>query len=67
MVFKIVILGLLVVVLISLGSALAAMAKGDKSDKMLKSLSWRIGLSVAIFILLLIGQATGLIAPHGLS
>ena len=66
MIFKIVILSLLVIVLVSLGSALAAMAKGDKSDKMIKSLSWRIGLSVAIFILLLIGQATGLITPHGL-
>jgi len=66
MIFKIVILSLLVVVLVSLGSALAAMAKGDKSDKMIKSLSWRIGISVAIFILLLIGQATGLITPHGL-
>ena len=67
MVFKIVILSLLVVVLISLASALVAMAKGDKSDKMLKSLSWRIGLSVLIFILLLIGQAMGFITPHGLS
>ena len=66
MVFKIVILSLLFVVLISLGSALIAMAKGDKSDRMLKSLTWRIGLSVFIFILLLIGQATGLITPHGL-
>jgi hypothetical protein len=66
MIFKIVILCLLLVVLISLGSALAAMAKGDKSDKMLKSLSWRIGLSVLIFILLLIGQAMGFITPHGL-
>ena len=67
MIFKIVILSLLLVVLVSLGSALVAMAKGDKSDKMLKALSWRIGLSVCIFILLLIGQATGLITPHGLS
>jgi hypothetical protein len=67
MVFKIVILSLLLVVIISLGSALIAMTKGDNSDKMLKSLSWRIGLSVCIFILLLIGQATGLITPHGLS
>ncbi len=67
MIFKIVILGLLAVVLISLGSALVAMAKGDKSDKMLKALTWRIGLSVAIFILLLIGQAMGFITPHGLS
>ncbi len=66
MIFKIFILSLLVVVLISLGSALAAMAKGDKSDKMVKALTWRIGLSAAIFILLLIGQAMGLITPHGL-
>ncbi len=67
MIFKIVILSLLLVVLVILGSALVAMAKGDKSDKMLKSLTWRIGLSVCIFILLLIGQAMGLITPHGLS
>jgi len=66
MIFKIVIIALLVVVLISLGSALVAMTKGDKSDKMVKALSWRIGLSIGIFILLLIGQAMGLITPHGL-
>ena len=66
MIFKIVILSLLLIVLISLGSALVAMAKGDKSDRMLKSLSWRIGLSVVIFILLLLGQAMGFITPHGL-
>ena len=67
MIFKVVILSLLFVVLISLGAALVAMAKGDKSDRMLKSLTWRIGLSVLIFILLLIGQAMGLITPHGLT
>jgi hypothetical protein len=67
MIFKIVILSLLLVVLVSLGSALVAMARGDKSDKMLKALTWRIGLSVCIFILLLIGQAMGFITPHGLS
>ena len=67
MVFKIVIISLLFIVLISLASALIAMTKGDKSDKMLKSLSWRIGLSVLIFILLLIGQAMGFITPHGLA
>ncbi len=66
MIFKIVILSLLLVVLVSLGSALVAMTKGDKSDKMLKALSWRIGLSVGIFMLLLIGQAMGFITPHGL-
>lgn len=67
MIFKILIVVLLLVVVISLGSALYHLVnnKGN-SDKLVKSLSWRIGLSVGIFILLLIGQATGLIQPHGL-
>ncbi len=66
MIFKGVILSLLFIVVLSLGSALVAMVKGDNSDRMLKSLTWRIGLSVLIFILLLVGQAMGLITPHGL-
>ncbi|HED36065.1 MAG TPA: twin transmembrane helix small protein [Gammaproteobacteria bacterium] len=67
MIFKIVILTLLAIVIISLGSALYHLVgkKGD-SDKLIKSLTWRIGLSAFIFILLLIGQAVGLITPHGL-
>lgn len=67
MIFKIVILVLLAIVLISLGTALYHLVsnKGD-SDKLVKSLTWRIGLSVFIFILLFIGQAIGLITPHGL-
>ena len=67
MIFKIIVLVLLAIVLISLGSALYHLVsnKGD-SGKLLKSLTWRIGLSVFIFILLFIGQAIGLIVPHGL-
>ena len=66
--FKIVIVVLLFFVIFSLGQALFYMIKEQgKSDKMVKSLSWRIGLSVFIFLLLLIGQAVGLIQPHGLS
>ena len=67
MIFKIFILFLLLVVIVSLGSALYHLVnnKGN-SDKLVKSLTWRIGLSVGIFILLLIGQAIGLIQPHGL-
>ena len=67
LIYKIIVLFILLLILISLGSALVSMIKGDTSDKMLKSLTWRIGLSVAIFILLLIGQAMGIITPHGLS
>lgn len=67
MIFKIIIVSLLFVVIISLGHAAIVMSKGeDKDGKMLKSLTWRIGLSVFIFMLLLIGQATGLITPHAL-
>ena len=67
-IFKIIIIVLLLTVLVSLGSALYHLVtnKEENSDKLVKSLTWRIGLSVGIFILLLIGQATGLIQPHGL-
>jgi putative copper export protein len=66
-IFKILIVLLLFIVIFSLGQALFYLIKDEgKSDRMVKALSWRIGLSVFIFILLLIGQAVGLIQPHGL-
>ena len=68
MIFKTVIVILLLVVIFSLGQALVYLIIDEsKTDRMLKSLTWRIGLSVFIFILLLIGQAVGLIQPHGLN
>ena len=66
MLFKIIVLLLLAFVLVSLGSALVAMAKGDQSDRMVRSLTWRIGLSVLIFVLLMAGQKLGLITPHAI-
>jgi len=65
--FKIFIVVLLFTVIFSLGNALYHLVnnKGN-SDRVVKSLTWRIGLSVGIFILLLVGQALGLIQPHGL-
>ena len=65
--FKIFIVVLLLTVVFSLGHALYHLVsnKGN-SDGVVKSLTWRIGLSVGIFILLLVGQALGLIQPHGL-
>lgn len=67
MIFKTIVVGLLLIVIFSLGSALYHLVshKGN-SDKLVKSLTWRIGLSVFIFVLLLVGQAIGLIQPHGL-
>jgi hypothetical protein len=66
-IFKTIIVVLLFIVIFSLGQALFFLIKDEKgSDRMLKALTWRIGLSVFIFILLIIGQAVGLIQPHGL-
>ncbi|NNL07298.1 MAG: twin transmembrane helix small protein [Gammaproteobacteria bacterium] len=67
MIFKTIIVVLLLIVIFSLGQALFFLIRDEsRSDRMLKALTWRIGLSVFIFILLIIGQAVGLIQPHGL-
>jgi len=57
---------ILIAIIFSLGAALFQMAtgKGD-SGKMLKALIWRIGLSVALFLLLLLAWRAGLIKPNG--
>jgi hypothetical protein len=36
-----------------------------KSDRAVRALTWRIGMSIFLFILLMIGAYTGLIEPHG--
>jgi glycerol uptake facilitator-like aquaporin len=65
--FKIFVVVLLLFVIFSLGSAMFYLVRDKgQSDKMLKALTWRIGLSVFIFILLLVGQYTGWIMPHSL-
>ncbi|RYF69347.1 MAG: twin transmembrane helix small protein [Comamonadaceae bacterium] len=54
-------------IIASLGSALFQLSRtsGDP-QRMLRSLTWRVALSVGLFLLLLIGAATGVIRPHGL-
>jgi len=63
---RVIILGLLAAILVSLGTALYHLAsgKGD-SARMLRALTWRISLSVALFVLLLIAWRLGLISPRG--
>jgi len=64
---KVIIVIFLLLIVYSLGSGLFYLVKG-RSDKnsMVKSLTWRIGLSLTLFVLLMIGMATGIIQPHGL-
>lgn len=65
MIFKIIVLILLFAILFSLGSALYYMLTQKKSPQlMVKALTWRIGLSLTLFILLLIAFIVGWIHPH---
>jgi hypothetical protein len=63
---KVLIVALLLGIVASLGHALFSMSSGPSDGKqMVQALTVRISLSVALFVLLLIGWRMGLIAPHG--
>ena len=56
---------LLVAVVISLGSALSSMTTpDDRSGRMLRALTIRVVLSVALVIVLVLSWKLGLIEPH---
>jgi len=63
---RLLILGLLAAILISLGTALYHLGsgKGD-SEKLLRALTWRIALSLVLFALLMLAWRAGLIEPRG--
>jgi hypothetical protein len=64
---RLLVIAVVLAIVLSLGSALFHLTRpGGDPKRMLRSLTWRIGLSVALFILLLIGAATGVIRPHGI-
>ena len=57
--------GLLAIVL-SLGSALVHLVRGKgDSKKMARALTIRVGLSILLFVLLLVAWWLGWIQPHG--
>lgn len=50
----------------SLGTALYHLSRpGGDSKKMARALTLRVGLSVALFLLLMLAWRAGLIEPHG--
>jgi hypothetical protein len=63
---KIIVVLFLIFIIGSLFSGLFYLVK-DKgaSERTVKALTLRISLSVILFILLMIGYATGLLQPHG--
>lgn len=65
MVIKIVAVILFLVILASLASGLIFMLRDDAgSNRAVKALTWRISLSVAAFLLLLLGAWLGWIEPN---
>jgi hypothetical protein len=63
--FKFLVLGLLASIVVSLGKALFHMSSGpSQSGEMVTALSWRIGMSLVLFVLLLGGYWAHLISPH---
>jgi hypothetical protein len=64
--FKYLIILMLVLIIGSLGKALyhLSSAKPHDSGKMVKALTWRIGLSVGLFVLLMIAYYRGWFHPQ---
>ena len=67
MVIKLIVIALLLIIVGSLGSALIflVMDKGE-SNRTVKALTWRIGLSFLAFAVLMISYLAGFIRPHGI-
>ncbi len=64
---KIIILLVLLIIIGSLGSALYHLLyTRERSALTVKALTWRIGLSLGLFLLLIVAFSFGLIKPHGL-
>ena len=64
---KIAVVTLLVLIVTSLFSALRFMYKGgDKGERMVRSLTIRVALSIALFALLMAGYYFDILVPHSL-
>ena len=65
---KVIIVALFLGIIASLASGLVYLVRdsGD-SRRTLRALTWRIGLSVGLFLFLMILIFTGVITPHGVT
>ncbi len=62
---NVVIIGLLLFIVVNLAMGLVYMLRDrGRSDRTLKALTRRIAISVVLFLLLILGMATGIVTPH---
>jgi len=67
LIFKIIIIILLFFIVLSLSGGLFFLAQDKgKSKRTVKSLTFRVILSISLFLLLIIGLLTGQLQPHGI-
>ena len=67
MLIKVLIVAALIAILVSLASGMVFLIKDKgQTERTAKALTVRIGLSVALFGLLMLGIFTGHIKPHGI-
>ena len=67
MLTKIIVLITMFIILAALGSSLVFLVRdAGKSNRTVKALTWRIGLSLTLFIFLFIAFSLGWIKPHGI-
>lgn len=68
MFFKAIIIILLLMILYSLGKALYHMVRKERNpDGVVNSLTYRIALSVLLFVLIVFGSYMGWVTPHSLT
>ena len=68
MITKILIVFVLLLIIASLGLALRyLLMDGERSPRTVKALTYRISISIALFVLLLLGYQAGILHPHGLN
>jgi hypothetical protein len=62
------IVAFLILIVYNLGAGLFyMMSDKGQTDRTLNALKWRIGLSVLLILLVIVGILTGIIQPHGLN
>lgn len=65
---KLIVVLLLFIIIASLGSALLFLVQDKgQSNRVVKALTLRIGLSIAAFVILMLSYYAGLIQPHGIT
>lgn len=64
---KLLIIAFIILIIWNLGAGLYyMMVDKGKTNRTVRSLSWRIGLSVLLIGLLFLGIITGIVKPHGI-